>query len=378
MLILNLVLAFFSFVYNQWKNKPSLLVPPISAIFLVSIPILYFVHIFLSGIPDVASFHFEKKMGMIAAPLLFYFIHQSRESIQVNTFLKLYAGSSLILAITTIGIFFYGLSIYDDSIGTLAFQIRTLNESLTQLHPTYLGLHLIAASFITLYLYHKREFKSYSYLLIICTIILIAGAALSGARSPFIGLFIGMFFYVFASKLYSKKAKIGVSLALLILPIILIQIPVIGDRFQGIIEIAQFNFFSENAADTTVRFAVLWCDLGLIRENWLLGVGTGEIQYHLNLCYQMIESETALTQDLNTHNEYANIWIGTGIIGILLFLGFYITSWIRFKHWLPKIFLILFGMVCLTENLLERQQGVFFVALLFSLFIFHELDQPTK
>ena len=109
----------------------------------------------------------------------------------------------------------------------------------------------------------------------------------------------------------------------------------------------------------------------MIKNFWFLGVGSGEIQNHLNLCYQLIGANLALSNDLNAHNEYANIWIGTGILGLSVFIGFLISFWTKVKSWLPRSILLMFSIVCLTESLLERQQGVFYSALLFSLFIFY-------
>ena len=42
----------------------------------------------------------------------------------------------------------------------------------------------------------------------------------------------------------------------------------------------------------------------------------------------------ALFNDLNAHNEYANIWIGTRILGLSVFIGFLISFWTKVKSWL--------------------------------------------
>lgn len=127
----------------------------------------------------------------------------------------------------------------------------------------------------------------------------------------------------------------------------------------------------ENTNSTNSRLGIYHCSIEVIKNNFVFGTGTANLQSQLNSCYSTIGIKRLYQENFNTHNEYLNIFAALGIIGITIFLLLIIFSfksaWHNPYH---LIFLGLFCLICLTENLLSRQQGVFFFALFNYYFLF--------
>ena len=372
LLILNLISATFQFYTNLKENSTQKVNIPLPAILLMSLGITYLLFFIISDHPDVAWFHFEKKLAFIGAPLLFYLFRKSNFQIDITYVFKIYLLAANLLSLITLIVFIYSFFQFDLNEDNFAFTVRTLNEKVTKLHPTYLGLILFSATFISVFLLESKKHSHPKTLLVISTLLTMIGAILSGARAPLVAFFLGFIYYILQHKIIPLNLKLTSFLGILILGLIMLKTPILGDRFQGLIQAFQLDLSTLNAVDAIQRYWVYACNYQIIKENWIVGVGTGNVQNHLNFCYQIVDAKIALEQDLNTHNEYANIWIGTGISGLILFLSFLISIWIKFKFWISRTIIIVFATVCLTENLLERQQGVFFFTLFFSLLIFYE------
>ena len=104
----------------------------------------------------------------------------------------------------------------------------------------------------------------------------------------------------------------------------------------------------------------------IIIENWAFGVGTGDLQEAFNNAY--IESNTQLdTEHWNrAHNQFMTFWISFGILGFVIFTGFWLWFlWRNIK--LQNLIGICFTLIAigsfLSEDTIETQQGVTYIAL---------------
>lgn len=109
----------------------------------------------------------------------------------------------------------------------------------------------------------------------------------------------------------------------------------------------------------------------IILDNWITGVGSGDVQQAFRDYYA--SSNTALLPELQlrAHNQYMTSWISSGIAGLLAFLLWW-WLFLRFA-WKERIFEVLcFAGIALgsflTEDTLETQMGITFVAFFFGLF----------
>ena len=111
---------------------------------------------------------------------------------------------------------------------------------------------------------------------------------------------------------------------------------------------------------TSIRIGVYKCSLEKISENWLFGYGLGDSQIALNSCYEK-KSNYLLANEFNTHSQYLDILLKTGVLGLLVFLFFLLSNLRRASsanNQVAFMIILFYGLVFLTENILSRQSGV--------------------
>ena len=120
--------------------------------------------------------------------------------------------------------------------------------------------------------------------------------------------------------------------------------------------------------------------LQIIRKNWLLGVGVGDVQLAFNQQYK--QNNTQLTQEhqLRAHNSFLTSWVSFGVFGFVIFCwmqGYFLYSFNFKKAIVP----LLFGLITLSsyflEDTLETQMGVTFFAFFYS-FFFEKSEKTTS
>lgn len=103
---------------------------------------------------------------------------------------------------------------------------------------------------------------------------------------------------------------------------------------------------------------------------WPFGAGTGDGQNILQPYYSNYDLGI-LAFPLNSHNQYLQTIIELGLAGIIMLLFcLYLPVYRAFQHnSLHFSFIVLFGLMCLSESMLARQKGIVFFALFQSLFL---------
>jgi len=124
---------------------------------------------------------------------------------------------------------------------------------------------------------------------------------------------------------------------------------------------------------------VLWRFAGEIlteEKAWLTGTGIGSRQQVLNERYKASGIYTG-NPDLgdtgylgyNFHNQYLETLVGSGIPGLLLLLSIILFIFFadRNKHFFPLSVYVLLVMFLFTESMLERQAGIVFFSLVWTM-----------
>lgn len=108
-------------------------------------------------------------------------------------------------------------------------------------------------------------------------------------------------------------------------------------------------------------------------KTYILGDGNQQnIQNHLLKYYQKNieykpEKERFVREKYNTHNQYINEVLRGGVIGLLLFImPFLVSLWrnIPKLRVVPILLLISILLFCMVENVLERQKGIYLLAVI--------------
>lgn len=113
--------------------------------------------------------------------------------------------------------------------------------------------------------------------------------------------------------------------------------------------------------------------LGIIRDNWLTGVGTGDMNEAFQQQYDKMNSKLAPSQRWRSHNQFLSIFVGFGVIGFLWFLFAILYPPIvlgKFKDYFFLVFFIIAMLSMIPEDTIESQLGVTFFAFFYSFFLF--------
>ncbi|MDP4280708.1 MAG: O-antigen ligase family protein [Bacteroidota bacterium] len=111
----------------------------------------------------------------------------------------------------------------------------------------------------------------------------------------------------------------------------------------------------------------------LIRENWLLGVGTGDMNESFQKEYEKMHSKLAPDQRWRSHDQFLSICVGFGLFGLAWFLLAILYPPARLNEFMDYFFLIFFIIAMISmipEDTIESQAGVTFFAFFYSFFLF--------
>jgi hypothetical protein len=128
-----------------------------------------------------------------------------------------------------------------------------------------------------------------------------------------------------------------------------------------------------NGHSLTQRFEYWKTALGIIKNNLLFGVGTGDVPMAFEQAYEKNNSSLKKEWRLRSHNQYLSIAVAFGIIGLLWFLITLVYPLMHEKRGFNFLYFTFFIVAIIsffTEDTLETQAGVTFYAFLNSFFLF--------
>jgi len=232
----------------------------------------------------------------------------------------------------------------------------------------YLGL-LCVLSIVASYSLLKDTYhpnNSYYVVAIILNVLFILLIVSRIAIIALIVLFILGFFYK-----RSKGTQLVFVMATLFLGLVLVFI--LNNDFRKKIFYTPTNTESKGLVANTLEMeprTIIWnCALSISEthnELWK-GLGFSNTNATLVNCYQdSIEDEQKrawlVAKKYNTHNQFLDIYLATGIVGTLLFIGFILFVFLRNKRqFFPTSLLLILVLFLLIENLFHRQIGAYYV-----------------
>lgn len=202
-----------------------------------------------------------------------------------------------------------------------------------------------------------------------------------------------IFLYLLNAMIYGfniiKNKKIFYSFLIgiiTILSISIVYIPALNQKTKDIFDTKENTIkLDQNASlgkswnGIAIRKAIWQCSLDPIRENLLIGVGTGDAQDELQKAYENHQFYFASRYNTyNAHNQYLQTLVASGVIGLI----FLIIS-IVYPIIITKIDLyytsiaICFLFIFLTESVLETNKGIVIFSFLNTLLIFYKIKRST-
>jgi len=171
-----------------------------------------------------------------------------------------------------------------------------------------------------------------------------------------------------------KTGSNFIRLMVLVIPLLLALIIWESD-FQVRLKSA-FNTLSSNEnldgklESTATRITAIKTTLELIQNNWIAGVGTGDVWSDLRRSYFVDGKSACLKERVIPHNQFLNSLAKHGIAGLtalLLLLVLPLIFSVRKKYMAGLCFMILIILNCMVEDVFEVQNGVVFTSFFYSL-----------
>lgn len=122
----------------------------------------------------------------------------------------------------------------------------------------------------------------------------------------------------------------------------------------------------------TIRLAIWSCTWKAIEAHPWFGAGTGDYMDALRKVYKERDFRLGMENDYSTHNQFLQIWLTLGAVGLLVFLYSLVypawTAW-RGTNYLYLLFLAMVVLNMLTEEILIVYRGVLFFGFFNSLLL---------
>lgn len=251
---------------------------------------------------------------------------------------------------------------------------RLFFESITGVHPTYMGMYLcFAISWLLLNEEWRENIRGWLVGVIFCCYFIFLLALMP--KTPIIAMVIILVIF-FLKKNEQKQLLMQVSIAFAMA--LLIAILLLPFSLQRMEEITVFSSSSitKTVVDNSINMRqLIWkIDVGLLKKYWLLGCGAGQLQIVLLALYNYYSSVMGIRLGCyDTHNEYLHQWISFGLLGFIIFIFGLMIQYrkaLKQQNELYLFLLLISSLTFLTENVLANQHGVVFFAFFTSIFFF--------
>ncbi len=139
--------------------------------------------------------------------------------------------------------------------------------------------------------------------------------------------------------------------------------------------------YNPNGNSIMQRIEYWKASIGIIKQNVVFGVGTGDIKNVFQEQYEKMNSPLEIENRLRSHNQFLSIFIVFGIFGFVWFLFTLLYPPIKTKKMFEYFYFMFFVIAIvsmLTEDTIESQAGVTFFAFFNSFFLFSRKTFPKS
>lgn len=146
------------------------------------------------------------------------------------------------------------------------------------------------------------------------------------------------------------------------------------------------TFFTEQDVDPNGRSILqrkehYKATINIIQNHFWFGVTNGDLNKAYKNAYKNIDSDLKEKYRHRAHNQYLTFWVSFGVLGFYIFVVFVFTTLIKTfkrKEYLPIVFAVMLLFIAASEDVLETQTGVCFVAFFLSIFLFKEKNDAIE
>lgn len=257
--------------------------------------------------------------------------------------------------------------------------IRNIFSDTTGIHLPYLGMMFVFASSILLYEMLTAVGRNYVLLLgrtLGLVFLLVSVAAFMARTSLFIFFIVAVFFSL--KKIKTAKQLLWVGALGLVFTTAILLLPSSQRRIKESLSAKyELPHAGQPSEEVNFRYGVYHCVKEVLAENWLTGVGAGNVQQELNACYSAYTyrgPDDFTNTTYNSHNQYFDIMLKYGIFGLVVFVVSLFWG-IKNTNTIYQGFVIIIVIALLTENLFARQAGIIFFGFFNALFFVAKREQ---
>ena len=360
-----LVLAFFIVDKKQLKKMLS---KKAYIIYVVFFLVIGFASVYEGTF--IADFSELRKIGQIGLLVILFSFIKSQASLK-NAFI---AGTILSSGITLIRILLYILET-----GSLVFYKGEIVAELMMTPRLYLGVFSVISFIFCAELYFLIKNKKHKIIYLSAAGFLLLSIFLIASRSAIILVLIALTSILWKN-LESKKMNRVLLTVMAVALLAFLGSYNLSQRFLYIEDDFRESYI-EKVKTHEPRYLIWKSALTIFNEseNKISGLGFGKTQELLRKEYKQINPERKrnwfLDRDFNTHNQYLDLLISTGILGLVLFLVFLGILAIKAKDSIYNLnlLIVLILFMCI-ENSFHRTFGVFVFALILAII----LKKPIK
>lgn len=255
------------------------------------------------------------------------------------------------------------------------------------LHPTYVAIYFSSALVFLCWNLVNRKWKIHPLIAIGLCIIFSYFILLTGSFAGilFLGILValgmGYLIYRFVNRVallvYIVIVPFGIYFALTQIKSLAYDLEIIAQLRTEIGE-GKAVFLEKNKTQISgsrERVMMWYISTEIIAEN-PMGVGTGDIDFHLQEKCEKYDLQVLKEQNLNPHNQFLQIGIDIGWLGILYLIGMliiFIWKGFLFQNWFLILTVLSLLFNALFESVLQRQSGIVFYTLIISLLLVSEV-----
>jgi len=316
----------------------------------------------------------ETSFSLFILPLIFFIILPKnifKERLMLQ-FMKLFITSSIIFSVIIITYILFDNSIeYIEGFYTNNYRKVAEGIPLIGQHSIYASIFLAIAIIFSSHLLDRKSAlitKKFKLFLALSTLVNTTLIIMLSSKGVIISLII-ILPIIFFKKLFKTNNKIRALTSLCIITLVVLSLFVYNRRMNEMIRFETYGVVDTNYSNS-YRVNIYKCVLQVVKERWLFGYGVGDAQNALDNCYKN-ENELLLKKTYNSHNQFLDIWIKTGIFGLLVFITFLYLNFqgaIKTNKFILLSILLLYTLNFLTENILVRQSGVILFSFLINFF----------
>jgi len=245
-------------------------------------------------------------------------------------------------------------------------------------HPTYIAMYVLLSTFISFESWFDNNLEWRKRLLwLVSGILLIVSQYFLSSRAGILTslVLLPVYFVIkFRKTGRTKFAWLWIVLVTVALIPIVIKNQRVDYLYSKLLNKTDYNRKEDP------RLKIWKSSFHIASENFLLGVGIGDVRSSLAIEYERIGETGMAKERLNAHNQFIEVLVENGIIGLIIFvsiLGFMLQLAFSKKNILYIFFLFMIIMFFMFETMLYRLAGVSFFSMFSFLFVYYNSEKQS-